>query len=253
MSTVDELIVRAARLLNDYDENTADGDYKHVRWPKSYLLDYLNEGLAQLSAHRPDAFTQQRRAQLKPGVVQTVPDDAVELVRVNANIENGQVGEAVHEHDRRFVSAVRGKRCLTTTGCSAPGAAAYKVSSWAKDPINDRQFEVYPPVPPRTSAEVSMTVIARPRKFCRADYADEVGVRPEFEAALIAWMLYRAYSMDTESVSSLEAAQRHEKSFYTILNAQKKNRSEFNADVRANLTVPASPAIRYRPREDRPS
>jgi hypothetical protein len=251
-STVDQILVRAGRLLNDYEEQGR----QFVRWPKVSLLDYLNEALAQLAAHRRDAFAVQAVLPLVPGAQQELPSDYIELVKLDRNMTRGATGEPepgapIKEQDQRMVAAVRKPDCLGTvssTGKNRP----YCVRSYSRNPVSPTHFDVTPPVPPDEVVEVIATVIRRPRQFTIGDYAKHVGVAPEFEAALVDWVLYRAFMIDTESASAVKVAAAYAAAFYNVLDTQRRDRSGFNADRRANLQAPATPTIRYRPRSDSP-
>jgi hypothetical protein len=251
-STVDQLLVRAGRLLNDYEEQGR----QFVRWPKVSLLDYLNEALAQLVAHRRDAFAVQAVIPLVAGAQQQLPDEYIELVKLDRNMVRGATGTPVpgppiKEQDQRMAAAVRKPDCLGVVARSSSDRP-YCVRSYSRNPVSPTHFDVSPPVPPDATIEVIATVIRRPRPFTLGDYAKHVGVAPEFEAALVDWVLYRAFMVDTESASSTKMAAAYAASFYNVLDTQRRDRSGFNADRRANLQAPATPTIRYRPRSDSP-
>jgi len=247
--SAEQLVIRAARLLNDYAD---DGD-QFVRWPKPVLLDYLNEALCQVSAHRRDAFAAQAVLQLKPGPQQTLDSAYLDIVSLGRNMTRAPdgspvLGDQIVEQNQKFAAVFRKKPCLASQACSAD--AVYAAKSFARNPVDPAVFDVTPPVPVGSNAEVMATVIRKPPKLSMGDLNKCVGVKCEFEAALIDWMLYRALSTDMESEVSAKMSARHETSFYNLLGVQKRNRAEFNTDVRHGLPVPSSPTVRYRPRMD---
>ena len=219
-STVRELIVRAANILNDFDHETGT----HIRWHQSTLVAYLHESLCELQAHRPDAFACTRTLTLQPGSSQQLPPDLQSLVRIeqnNSTAENGSTieGSTISEADERISRAFKKKRCLSSsaTDCFATSPAPYSVGSYTKNPFDESHFTVSPPVPQGQTATVRAVVVRRPARISATDLDAVIEPACKYEAQLVDWVVMRAYETDIESASSMAMAKQHRDHFYLAL------------------------------------
>jgi hypothetical protein len=213
-STVDTILDRVAGLLNDRDPVVGS-----VRWPRADLIGYLNEGLCELSAHKPDAFASVVDLVLKPGSLQKLSDKFKGLAAIEAHYsKDGE--KAVSESNYRYAKIFKRKPCLARHRCSGASGDPcrdYVLKSYVKNPIDDTAFTVDPPIPAGCAITVKATVYSRPQRFCSADGKKCLGVGCEFEAQLVDWMLYRAFSVDTESTQMREASKMHYELFVRAL------------------------------------
>lgn len=220
--TLKTLVRRASRLLNDDIE-----DKDTVRWPFATLVDYLNEGAAHIQSLRPDAFTADVTLEVTDVCPQRIPAIYDSLVSINKVIEKGPGGRVsvvndVIEEDNalsKYVAPV----CVTGENASAggclPKSVAPKIASYSKaSSKSPTDFYVTPAIPHGKSVTVMATVVKKAPCFC-ADMPDTcIELPTKLHAALIDWMLYRAYSMDIESEFSYRMSTRYEASFYRFIN-----------------------------------
>lgn len=222
-STLGDIVKRITGLLND-----ADPHAPNTRWSRETLIDYINEGLCRVNARRPDAFADTVQLTLKPGALQQLPMAFASFNAIETSVDAKGNETPVQQVDERFAKIFSKKPCLSRdTRCEDPRAAAqaglldpcaaYAVKSFTKNAIDERSFRVEPPVPEGCSAVVTATVVRKPPRFCGADASKCLGIPCEFEAAVVEWALYRAYSMDIESAISARMAERHLEAFEIMM------------------------------------
>jgi len=75
---------------------------------------------------------------------------------------------------------------------------------------------------------VKATVYGRPSRFCSADEKKCLGIGCEYEAQVVNWILYRAFSVDMESTQSRDNA----KLYYELFNRgiELKNRAALRVE-----------------------
>jgi hypothetical protein len=215
--TVQDIVGRVAGILND------DSAIGERTWPVGELVGHLNEGLCELLKLRPDAFIQSVTLPLSQGSRQKLPPGYASLVRVNTNLDTSASGAltegaAVTEADGRYLSALKKKPCLSSTGhCAEP--KPYAVSSYTRDGVNANTFTVSPPVPAGAGVSVDADVVVRPPRHTTVSVGECIGVPCEYEAALVNWMLHRAYAKETESQYANSQVDRYLKAWYENINA----------------------------------
>lgn len=220
-TTVGTVIDRVAGLLNDRDPALGN-----VRWPRADLIGHLNEALCELSAHRPEAFVEVLDIVLKPGAQQKLSDKLKGLASIEAHYAANGEATAVSEASYRYAKIFKKKPCLARHRCgdaSGNPCRDYRLKSYTRNPIDDTVFTVDPPVPPGCAITVKATVYARPQRFCSADEKKCLGVGCEFEAQVVNWILYRAFSVDLESTQSRENAKLYHELF--VRGLELKNRA----------------------------
>lgn len=215
-STIDELVSRVAQQL---------ADPEFVTWTRAAIFDYFGEAACQLAANRPDAFVEVVDLTLKPGAIQTLPDEYVAFVAIEENAD-ATVVNPVSPSDAYFSRVLRNKRCKVTD-CVVVGAYAVDVAT--KSPNSERIFTVSPPVPFGLAPSVKASVVTKPPSYCMTKGSACSGVPCKFEAALIEWVLYRAWSMDAELAGAVQIAQMHYKNFYQMLGVQLKREAAFGS------------------------
>lgn len=222
-SSIDELVIRAAQQLGDYNQ-----DAQFVTWTRASLYDYMNEALCQLAANRPDAFAEVVDLALRPGSLQTLPDEYVAFVAIEENATPGaEAVSTVSAQDAYYAKVLRNKRCKVSDCVGASGA--YVVETATKSTTSERLFTVSPPVPFGASPTVKATVVTKPPKYCPTKGSDCSGVPCKYEAALVEWTLFRAWSQDAELAGSVQKAQMHYKNFFQMLGVQLKREAAYGS------------------------
>ncbi len=242
-TTAGDLARRAAALLNDA---------AYERWPQADLLDYMTEALRVAYALRPDISIERRVIQLGPGTAQKVASDVQKLLSVDLNVTRLPDGSYVETEtitSQSTASLRLAAAVAMPVGCGAEESfdcGAYRVRSAQIDGTDPRTFFVSPAVPPGCRPEISVTVVSG-ANLGALIASSCVYVKPETEAALVEWVLYRAYSIDAESQISPTLSQTHLRNFYTLLDNGQRAVSRINADMNQRLPIPSSPTVRYAP------
>lgn len=172
MTTCKEIIDRAGVLLNDVE---------NITWPRPELLWWLNDGQRELITFKRDAYVVTEPLALQPGARQRLPAGGVALVDLRES--NGAV---VLPADRRMLDA------FMPGWMSAPASAV--VRHVLQDDAGEDRFLVYPPQPSPASTVVCSYVAIPPA----VGETDPVAVREVYVDRLLAYVLFRAYSKDTE-------------------------------------------------------
>lgn len=225
MTTVRDLIDRALTLLQDNEPG-----FESTTWTRSALLGWLNEGLKQIAAARPDLFTSVEKVPLQAGRNQRLPDRYTAIYAIEGNLKLQADGSYAVEDDITIADSAmlrryKKKRCLPKD-CGGDAATGYAVKTFIRSPYNQQDFSVEPPVPKDAEVEVMASVQRRPAEYSLGDIDKEVELACPNEAALLDWITHRAYTTETESAYARNAKLDHIRLFYTSLNVK------YNADGR---------------------
>lgn len=211
---VQSIVVDASDQLNDQAIGLA-----FIRWPVDRLIEYLNGALRQVAMLRPDLFTQKVTLALVPGSMQALPSSVSKLVSVDQNVSLNPacgIGSFITRGDYGvFKSFNRASGCFPSN---------YEVNSYYYDPSQIRNFYVSPSVPPNKSYSVIATCILNPPEYTIVDYnaaqpivVNGVELDRQYYNALLAWMMHKAYEVDTESATSYQLMRHHLKHFYDMM------------------------------------
>jgi hypothetical protein len=194
MSTkIRDLIDRCLTAVNDPDADS---------WSAPELIQYLNEALNTLSTILPDQFTVIETVQLVAGTKQTLPTGGVRFIRMNRSVApDDSMGEST-----RPVSYDALERHLPGWHTSEPGLAR----EYAPDPMEPTTYWVYPPQTPGLPGKAEIQYIKVPEYV---DVGEALPTDPAYDAALIEYILYRAYSKDADYAGQDGRAQAHYNKF----------------------------------------
>lgn len=179
--------VTVASVLNKFSILANDVD--SVAFPQDERLSWLNEGQLALVKIKPDARTKTVSVQLVAGARQTNPSDCIEIVELRQN----DSGAAILPCDRKALDA------FSTNWMKTPLASTVK--HYMDDPQPDT-FYVYP-AQNATPATVVMTYVAVPSQV---GIGNNIDVRDVYSDRLVNYMIYRAYSKDSEEGNAQRAA-----------------------------------------------
>lgn len=220
MTTAANIIERAQTLLRDDESDNAG-----VVWPDSDLIEWVSEGIQVIASLRPDAMTETANIPLVAGAAQTLPDEYAALLSVEGTVVVHPDGSVTVEQeatvaDSRMVRRFGKKRCLAS---QAPGpcgqiGADYRVRSFSISPYNQRDFRVEPPVPAGASVEIRATVTKVAPALSLGDRNKPLPVQSKYDAALLNWVMHRAYSSEIESEYATASREQHLRAFYSVLN-----------------------------------
>lgn len=179
--TPQDIITSARYVLNDTD---AIG-YRNT---DSELLGWVNGGLREISAARPDmfSFVGDYTCAVSSVEQQVTFTDAQEVLKVLC-IHNGA---ALTSFDMDTMDSFKpGWRS------SAVGAA----TQWSKHPVDPLRFFIYPPAP-ATAQILDLLYVRVPTTLAIGDSITEIPA--SLTPALVDYLVYRAESKDAEHVNS---------------------------------------------------
>lgn len=201
--TARSVVQRAADVLKD-----ATG----VRWGADELVRWLNEAQLALVSMRPDATVTLGTVTLAAGVRQLIPASGVKLIQVLNNAAAPKT--SIRPIDRRLLD----EQTPDWRSMTAASAVRYYYQE-AGDP---RAFYVYPPATGGTGVELlyADTPAAITEPAAGSDYTavtGNIGVPDVFNAALLDYVLYRAFSKDSELTVNAQRATAHLAAFTAAL------------------------------------
>jgi hypothetical protein len=208
--TAQSIIRRCIETLQD---NTS------VRWPVNELVRYLNDGQREVVLHRPDAMVTSATVTCVPGTKQTLPANGAKLIEVVRNARAAGTKRAVRMVNREILDA-------QTPGWHAI-AGADDVLHFMYDPRDPRVFYVYPPATAATQLDIVYAAypadIAEPADGALfTAVTGNISLPDIYGNALQDYILYRAYSKDSEYAGNAQRAQAHYAAFANALGIEIK-------------------------------
>lgn len=200
-------------------------DTTSVRWPIPELVRYLNDGQREIALHRPDSLTARTNINLIAGSTQSLPANGAKLIDIVAN--NG--GGAVRLVNREILDAQQ------PGWHQMPGKK--HILHFMYDPREPRTFLVYPPSDGTTSLQIVYAIypqdIAEPAEGSTHNQVlGNISLPDIYANALQDYILYRAYTKDSEYAGNAARAQAH----YAAL------ANTLGLEIRATIAVaPTSP------------
>ena len=193
-------------------------DNTSIRWPVSELVRYLNDAQREVILYRPDAAVTNAPVTLVAGSRQSLPSGGTKLVEVVRN--SAGTKRAVRMVNREILDA------------QLPGWHAQtgvtEVLHYMYDPREPRVFYVYPPAA-ASGASVEVTYASVPADIAEpADGAlytavsGNIGVPDIYGNAVQDYVLYRAYTKDSEYAGNAARAQAHYAAFANALGVEVK-------------------------------
>ncbi len=171
-------------------------DVANIRWSQAELLTYLCDGQREAASLKPNIYTKTVQLPLVTGPRQTMPADARELRSISRNITGA--GAAIRPVSRDLMDA------HMPNWYTAKASATVQHSMYSQaDPL---AFYVYPPQPTSQPGTVEMTYYAIPADITATA---AILIPDTYAPALMDYILYRAFSKDTEYAANMEVAQSH--------------------------------------------
>lgn len=196
-----------------------------TRWNRNVAIEYMNEGLKEIGAYRPEAFAVTKQILLQSGRVQSVGDGS-EIQSIESNTDGSPVNKGNAEIMKAFGAYALCVPKINTVN----GIIKYAVRSFAVDEADPKTFYVEPPVPfGATGITVIATINSKPPEYTLADWNKPCIVADKFYNNLIDYMMARAYQRDTESQVSQGQASRLFSLFYQAMGVKYKMESARNS------------------------
>ena len=193
-------------------------DNTSIRWPVSELVRYLNDAQREVILYRPDAAVTNASVPLVTGSRQNLPAGGTKLVEVVRN--SAGTKRAVRMVNREILDA------------QLPGwhaqAGVTEILHYMYDPREPRVFYVYPPAA-ATGAAVDLSYASMPADIAEpsdgalyTSVTGNLGVPDIYGNAVQDYVLYRAYTKDSEYAGNAARAQAHYGAFATALGVEVK-------------------------------
>lgn len=186
------ILSRASTLLQD----TAN-----IRWPQLELLDWLNDGQREVALYKPNACVRNTDVVLAPGTKQSLPADGNSLVDIPRNTN----GAAIR-------ITARGTLDAQVPDWHSAAKANAKVAHYCYSELDPKNFYVYPPSPGGNSVEIIYN--ASP---ANATLAGVISIDDIYASALVDYVMYRAYSKDSEYAANGQIASNHYQAFISAI------------------------------------
>jgi hypothetical protein len=202
-----DVLTRASTILQDLT---------NVRWPQAELLGWLNDGQRELTIYKPNACVQNTDVVLVAGTKQTLPPDGCALVDITRNTG----GNAIRIVSREVLDA-------QIPNWHLPANAKPTVIHFAYTENNPKTFYVYPPSPGGNSVEIIYN--AAP---ANATLTSVISIDDIYSSALVDYVLYRAYSKDTEYAANGQSAADHYGAFKAAIQGRLASEIETDPNTR---------------------
>ena len=208
--TAQSIVRRAVETLQDTTS---------IRWPIPELVRYLNDGQREIVLYRPDSMVTNATVTCVAGSKQSLPANGAKLIEVIRNARTGGTKSAVRLTNREILDAqTPGWHNLTGKD---------DVLHFMYDPRDPKVFYVYPPA--TTSAQLDIVYSAYPTDVTEpgegslyTDVTGNISLPDIYGNALLDFLLYRAYSKDSEYAGNAQRAQAHYAAFANTLGIEIK-------------------------------
>jgi hypothetical protein len=208
MTIAAQSIIR--RVVETMQDNTS------VRWPVAELVRYLNDGQREVVLYRPDSMVTNATVALAGGAKQALPTNGSKLIDVIRNTSGTK--RSVRMTVRNILDT-QSPNWYNLTGVT-------EVLHYMYDPRDPKVFYVYPPAA-SSGASVEIVYSAYPTDITEpADGAVYSAVSgnislPDIYGNVLAdYILYRAYTKDSEYAGNAQRAQAHYAAFQAALTTE---------------------------------
>ena len=206
--TPSEVLTRAGDILQDTT---------NVRWALAELLRYMNDGRRELAIHRPDIYSTSTVMALVAGTKQTIPSDGNRFLDAVRNVSAaGAVGRSVRITERETLDAQLPE--WHTEGVSTT------LKHFMFDERSPKVFYVYPPA--AAAHQLEIVYSKSPIDILIGDVASSSALTGEdiYAGALLDYILYRAFSKDSDYAGNMQRAGSHYQMFAGTLGIGNRKR-----------------------------
>ena len=215
-----EVIQQASVLLEDRANKT---------WTVEELLGWLNFGQNAIVMLRPDAKTRVRSVQLVAGTRQALASPDLRVLDIPRNMGSGDVpGRAIRFIERRELD-------LEDPDWHLAANASAVVRHWMYDQAVPNVWWCYPAQPSSNMGHVEIITSATPEPVTISGVAggasstaidiDDLYVNP-----LVAWIVYRAFSRDTEYAQPGGKAELAQREFFQFFGIKTESDKRFRPE-----------------------
>jgi len=194
-------------------------DTTSVRWPIPELVRYLNDGQREVILYRPDASIKNAAKTCVAGAKQSLPTDGAKLIDIIRNSAVSSNNSSVRMVPREVLDSQIPNWYNLAGNVSAV--------HYTYDPRDPKVFFVYPPALVTTILDISYsaypTDVAEPADG--SDFTDVPGnidLSDIYGNIVMDYILYRAYTKDSEYAGNAQRAQAHYGAFGNALGVEIK-------------------------------
>jgi hypothetical protein len=211
--------------------NDQEVGHTFARWSINDLMDYMNQGLAEINSYRPDAFLETSDLNLVPGRQrQTLPAQYRLLKSIDAMslTSDYSPGAPITQCDLQLMLTFYKKPCLPSGG-----ETNFRVLSYAYDVKNPKFFFITPMVPLGFPASVRVTGVMVLAPVAYTSTGTTVVIDSIYLTALKFFIAAKAFEVDTESANSQAESAALYKKFYNSLGVKFSQDSKYNSGTYA--------------------
>lgn len=208
MTIAAQSIIR--RVVETMQDNTS------IRWPVAELVRYLNDGQREVVLYRPDSMVTNASVTLAAGAKQSLPNNGSKLIDV---VRNTNATKRSVRMTTRAILDTQSPNWYNLTGVT-------EVLHYMYDPRDPKTFYVYPPAA-ASGASVEIVYSAYPTDITEpADGAvysavsGNISLPDIYGNVLTDYILYRAYTKDSEYAGNVQRAQAHYAAFQAALTTE---------------------------------
>ena len=203
MTTYRDIVTDVSTYLVDQERN-----FEFTHWSEAELKTYLQDAIRVVAMNAREFFVRESTVQLSPGTRQVLGEGCSLSSVVGLVDKYGNVKAPMRRTSHRAATT------LARPVCAASGP--YTPRTYSIDTADARSFYVQPPVPQDGSYELQVNCYAAPS----VDSLDQAAEVPGDLVPIIKeFMLYYAYTQDTESVPAREFGATHWQNGVTLLAA----------------------------------
>ncbi len=193
-------------------------DIEGLGYPDELLKEFISDGLCMVYKLAPHDFTKRQLFKAQTGSVQCLNSCCDSIVSVDAQTD--ACGNVIKGVKNGRISAVRSFNKKSVK----PKHKQYTVE--LRDNIKD-SFDVAPPVKADEDIYFLITCTQKPS-------IDDELPNCAYHQALLHYVLYRAYSIETESQTSMSNAQREYAYFYQLVTGLSAMEKEIKEDTKSD-------------------
>jgi hypothetical protein len=187
--------ILASAIITDMRAILQDEDSDNYTWTDTLLLSFLNAAQRNIPSLKPDAYVVNSAIQLVAGMKQTLPSDAISLIKITWNMGAAGTTRGLpinHIPSLELFNFIVGPYLATTSADAVVESYSYDED----DPLN---FYVYPPQPASSMGYVEEIYSAIPADI--ATTATAITLRDVYAGAMKLYGLYLCYLLETDTMS----------------------------------------------------
>jgi hypothetical protein len=215
--TAADVMLRAQYILQDAGS---------VRWTPPELRLWLNDAMREIAVHKPNATARSVEMALQKGTYQVLPDEYQTLLKITRNLATTDASSDRRGGGRAITPITRDIMDQQIPGWQDDAVMPYakQVVHYIDEIINPRSFYV---VPGNDGTGLVEAVVSRipteipeppaPGNLDAAGYTSTVDLPDAYRSAVVDYMLYRAFSKDSQVPNGFQRAAAHYQQFATAL------------------------------------